>query len=395
MRPTTAKGPISYLKSSNFLRTWSEQQGEICEVEGVRLSFDRPAPPITHGPVQAVPARVVKEVAVRQKKEEDPYLNTFDAVLRMAQTASAFSSWLKNPAPAKPAPQAKAPPSVPVKKIPPFDIQDVPKAMRKLGMPMSANLQERWFAGQANYSRSAQDLRDEINQSGTHYGPAMVDSATIKMKWVLSFGRAKKAFDELIEERLETPDTLNFLKEQLRPYRDRQDIRPWRVVNSNFLEFHQRFQFQRIAVNAKWGERISQFLDRSLNAGGVPDDLTGALGSFNFYAAVRNAWFDDAGRCAFVDEVSVYVRDPYEFSDEQYLGHWSPSNVAVVPARQTASWLDYPIVDGSVYDKDSMLYPVTNKDFRDWRQQHGQGGDFMIYSDRRTVRLDSPIRVEL
>lgn len=57
----------------------------------------------------------------------------------------------------------------------------------------------------------------------------------------------------------------------------------------------------------------------------------------------------------------------YEFCDEQYRGHLSPSHVAAVPARQMA----------------------------DWRQQHGQGGDFMIYSGRRTVRLDSAIRVEL
>jgi len=83
------------------------------------------------------------------------------------------------------------------------------------------------------------------------------------------------------------------------------------------------------------------------------------------------------------------------FSDEQYRGHWSPSHVAAVPARQMAGWLDYPVGAGSLYDKDSVLYPVTNKDFRDWRQQHGQGGDFMIYTDCRTERLDSPIRVEL
>lgn len=108
---------------------------------------------------------------------------------------------------------------------------------------------------------------------------------------------------------------------------------------------------------------------------------------------MRNVWFDDAGRVAFVDEVSIYVRDPYEFSDEQYLGNWRPSHVAVVPARHMTTWLDYPV--NSLFDKDGVLYTVTNKDFRDWRQQHGQGGDFMIYTDCLTVRLDSPIRVEL
>lgn len=53
------------------------------------------------------------------------------------------------------------------------------------------------------------------------------------------------------------------------------------------------------------------------------------------------------------------------------------------------------MVDGSVYDKDSVLYPVTNKDYRDWRARHNQGGDFMIYTDRVNVKLDSPIRVTL
>ncbi|HSU20791.1 MAG TPA: DUF6402 family protein [Variovorax sp.] len=58
-------------------------------------------------------------------------------------------------------------------------------------------------------------------------------------------------------------------------------------------------------------------------------------------------------------------------------------------------WLDCPVVQGSIYDKDSMLCPVTNKDYRDWRQRHRQGGDFMIQTDRLSVRLASPIRVVL
>ena len=92
------------------------------------------------------------------------------------------------------------------------------------------------------------------------------------------------------------------------------------------------------------------------------------------------------------------VRDPYEFSDDQYLWHWSASHVAVVPAHHMAGgngWLQYPVVHGDVYAKDSVLYPVTNKDYRDWRARHKQGGDFMIYTDRRHVLLNPPIRVPL
>ncbi|MGJ7582032.1 DUF6402 family protein [Variovorax sp. RHLX14] len=35
----------------------------------------------------------------------------------------------------------------------------------------------------------------------------------------------------------------------------------------------------------------------------------------------------------------------------------------------------------------SVLYPGTNGDDRKWRQKHGRGGDFMIYTDRISVRL--------
>lgn len=96
--------------------------------------------------------------------------------------------------------------------------------------------------------------------------------------------------------------------------------------------------------------------------------------------------------------VSVYVRDLYEFSDDQYLGHWSTRHVAVVPAHHLAGgsgWLDYPVVDGNVHAEGGVLYPVTNKDYRDWRRKHRQGGDFIIYTDRLDVKLNPPIRVVL
>ena len=395
---------IAYLKSSNFLRLWSERECEVCEVEGVGLSMARAAPPLLHArPVEVVPERAVKEVPVPKKKvPEDPYLNVFNAILKTADAVADFSDWLKRP-PEKMATVAvqktkallATPPS---RKVPPFDIQDVPKAMRKLHMPMAAKLQERWFAGQENYSQSPGLLQKEIDQNGLRYSLAMVDTTTVKMDWVLSFARAKRVFDKLISDNLQSPGAIDTLRRQLTPYKNRREVLGWNVAQSDFFEYHRRFQFQRAAVNATWGQRISEYLVRTETAGGVPDDLTGALGSFNFYAAVRYAYFDHPKRHAVVTDVSVYVRDPYEFSDDQYLGHWSASHVAVVPAHQLAAgsgWLAYPVVDGSIHEKDNVLYPVTNGDYRNWRQKHGRGGDFMIYTDRISVRLARPIRIAM
>ena len=80
------------------------------------------------------------------------------------------------------------------------------------------------------------------------------------------------------------------------------------------------------------------------------------------------------------------------------MAHAAVKDVPDRPRHQLAAgkgWLGYPVVQGDVHGKDGVLYPVTNMDDRDWRQRHRQGGDFMIYTDRLTVRLASPIRVFL
>lgn len=385
----TANGqePIEFLKSKNNLfRDWLECRGYVCEVDDLRVSLNKAPSPLAH-PSPRLPARAPSKQVRPDLRTE--ILGTFSKV---AETKRAFFDWLENPPPPKP----PAPPDSPASRVPPFDIQDVPKAMDKLSMPMSAKLQRRWFAGYENYSRSKDDLFAEIDQNGARYARAMVDDTTIKMDWVLRFPRSKEAFGELIKEGVRHPDAISNLRDILLPYRKLQGVIAWNEANSDFLEFHRKFQFQRQPANSTFGQRISSFLDRNFTAGGVPDDLTGALGSFNFYAAVDYARFDRQRNE--VPHLWVYVRDPYEFSDDQFLGHWSASHVAVVPAHHLAGgkgWFQYPVVHGDVYGKGSVLYPVTNKDYRDWRAHHKQGGDFMIYTDRHPVRLNPPLRVPL
>lgn len=73
-------------------------------------------------------------------------------------------------------------------------------------------------------------------------------------------------------------------------------------------------------------------------------------------------------------------------------------HAAVVPLHQIAAgigWLRQQIVDGDNYKNGSVLYPVTNNDYRDWRQKKGQGGDFIVYTNRVGVKLTHPIRINL
>jgi hypothetical protein len=397
-----AGGKIDFHRSSNFMRSWSPQTGEICR-EDIALSTSRAPPPAVGKPVGHSERKSV-EVPARKKAKEDPYVNATLGAIKAAEAvsgaAASLKRWLQSPPP-PPSPKEK---SKPVQAVPPFDIQDIPGAMRKIGAPVGADLMDKWFAGQLNYPPTPADERNGINQNGVPYPAGMIDSTSVKIDWVMKFARAKAGLNDLMS-RLATPSAQREIANALRPYRNRQDIRPWLECQSDIVRFHKEFQFQQAPVDGTLSQKLTQFITQSLFNEGVPDDLTCALGSFNLYAAVSQAWFDHKNKSAVVTHVSVYVKDNFTFTDaaghaSQYLGHWSRSHVAIVPAHQVAAlsnvgWLDHAVVQGSVYAKDAVLYPVKNTDFRAWQRKHNQGGDFIIYTDRLTMKLDPPIRVAL
>ncbi|WP_458761672.1 DUF6402 family protein [Cupriavidus basilensis] len=49
-------------------------------------------------------------------------------------------------------------------------------------------------------------------------------------------------------------------------------------------------------------------------------------------------------------------------------------------------------IDGTV-SEGTVVYPAYNKDFRDWQEQYRQGGDMLLFSDRKVVKLTTPIEV--
>lgn len=398
--PSQAGGRVDFRKSNNFMRSWSPQSGEICREE-IALSSNR-APPLMRDKAAVPVVRPSVEVPARKKAKADPYVNTVLGAIKAAEAVSGAAAglqrWLQSP---PPPPKEKA---KPVQTVPPFDIQDIPGAMRKIGAPVGADLMDKWFAGALNYPPTVADERNGINQNGVPYPPSMFDTTSVKMNWVMKFARARRGLEDLMS-RLETPNARKAIANALRPYRNRQDIRAWLECQGDIVRFHKAFQFQQASVEGTLSQKLTQFMTQSLFNEGLPDDLTCALGSFNLYAAVSQAWFDHKNKLAVVTHISVYVKDNFTFTDaaghaSQYLGHWSRSHVAIVPAHEIAAlsnvgWLDYAVVHGNVRAKDAVLYPVKNSDFRAWQSKHSQGGDFIIYTDRVMMKLDTPIRVAL
>lgn len=133
--------------------------------------------------------------------------------------------------------------------------------------------------------------------------------------------------------------------------------------------------------------------------------------------------------------IYVYARDSYSFADKpgrtasQYLGHWNRYGVVMVPSAVVAGlinsvgekggnlqWGKYPdtpplpllydngfkkpvdVINGLFkrsLRKQDVYYPVYNSDYNAWREKYNRGGDFLIYSNRRKVRLPKPIQLTL
>jgi hypothetical protein len=389
---------IPYYKINRLLWRWKWQDGARV-VREVSLSMDKAPPPLPKPPKAPVAAQ-----APEPKPPPAPALiRLLDGLESVGNAVSRFNVWLDTP----PAPK---PPSAPklvkkVETVPPFDLQEIPKAMRKEHLPKSAAVMEGWLARRLNYSLTTEDEKNEINQDGKPYPPDMYDMTTITLDWVLGFARAKEKFDLLINERIRLPVAREALirKRSLR-YKDQYEgaykYRILPIENSDLakndpIALHRDYQFQRATVDGTLGDKIALLLKTNLLNNGAPDDLTGALGSFNFYAAVAKAtisWDAKTGRSkAVVTGIYVYVKDGYTFTDEagarsQYLGHWSHDRVIVVlydAAAEKISRLPYdkdvpavgytfdaPVAVGDIATKGNVHYPVYNSSFREWAIKH-------------------------
>jgi hypothetical protein len=305
---------LPYYKLNRFIRRWTYVDAEEgCRpVHGIQLSADRPPPgTLTQETASSPPTPLVKR---------DKFDVMIDDIERMVDAYRRFKVWLATPEPPPPPPSPSSPPKDST--APPFDIQEIPGAMRKQLMPVSAQLMERWFAGELNYSRTDADEKAETNQNGQPYPPSMYDMTTVRLQWVLEFRRAQEQYDTLIKSLIRTPRAQSVLRSLLLPHgRPDTTLDAWTTVGANLPSLHRQFEFQYASVGSTLAQKIGELMRATFRNYGAPDDLTGALGSFNIYAAVAYAHFNEDASKAAVTGIYVYVKDNYTFTDTPGAGH--------------------------------------------------------------------------
>ncbi len=247
------------------------------------LRIDKPAPPLRDQPPPPV-----KPKPVPGKRETRNLIESF----------LAFREWLNTPSPPKP-PPAPAPPKPVVKKprAKPFDLQDVPGAMDRIGWPMSAKVMRKWFAGELNYATTDENARLGINQYGKPFPPSMIDTTMFKLDWILGFTRAKEKYDELIDVGIYSPAAKDALVKLFRRQKPSPYFRDgWKLSEQDMPRFHREFQFQLTRIDADFAGKLAMFMRGASLADGIfMDDLYGSLGAFTLNVAIGGHYFFDRG----------------------------------------------------------------------------------------------------
>jgi hypothetical protein len=290
-----------------------------------------------------------------------------------------------------------------------FEVTDIPAAMTKLGWNKAAALLNKWFHAPKNQAVNAFHKVNGFLQNGTGmYSADRFDESTVPLDWILSFPRTKKGFEKLQRATYLTAGRAESnLIGTFRNHWDRKYVDAITLCNGDIFTLHQRFQFQLVKIDTTALEKANTFFDATLHHG-VPDDLAGALGGFSLCAAVAEAYlrptfFGDTE--IEVTKVAIYMKNPYSFFDDpleggsQYLGHWCREGILLVPEGYVSqraawgSWSHYVVQPEGPYGR--TYWPIHNSDFRRWQNAHNAGGDMVLFSDYKVVKLNPPIKLRV
>jgi hypothetical protein len=216
----------------------------------------------------------------------------------------------------------------------PINVELISVVMDANGMANGAKLQREWFGNAA--------------------GGGPPDTTTVKMDWMLGFGRAKAIYDTIFNDKIfvNTP-----AKSQIKTLLGR-------LGKKNGDSFNFNLPVTQLDPSFYINHKVVDSTD-------VLDDLSAALGRFDMRVLV--AGDISQGGLVTITDVGTYISDSFDFEGFQVLGCWDTCLKTVTKDTATCA---------------GVL--VTNGDYRDWRAKNGKGGDFKVYSDVKTTHLATP-----
>ena len=269
-----------------------------------------------------------------------------------------------------------------------FKVTDIPNAMDRNGWTISARFMRKWL-NEPEYVLPRKAKIGNIPPSALPKNALVTD---LPFEWLLtSSTRIKPRVDELLAS-LGSVNNVNPYIGHTKEFRNQlskglvqflrrlsrlgyvdEHTRCLKDTYADFsdlsaIELEEKSQFNFIPIGSTNIEKLTDDLD----------DVYGALGNFTIkMAATRfriTSNYQGFARIE-IDEIGLYVRDTYDFinddGDDQFLGYWNHSG----PYKYGASAkLDSIFSDNKTYLK------ATNNSFNAYRKKTGKGCDFIVFS---------------
>lgn len=271
-------------------------------------------------------------------------------------------------------------------------VRYVPELLRTRGFVNGETLQNVWFTRGNNINRNLVDPELEI----------------IDWNWVMSeSNEARSEYEEFLQDtvsKLRRIGTGRGVKTSLR-----QEIRKMisdglcslptssnprvnfgtfanDIENVNTQDGMERMPlFEKYYFNSKSFDGVFDLGFHYLNDG--VDDLVSTLANFNFHVAARGQLIYQRNRVKIkISELAFYAKDSFDYIDReglpsQNLGYWKIDNNQTVTVR-----IRYP---EPTYDSEgNYYYYITNRDFRDYRNDCNMGYNYLLYSTLNIQDVD-------
>ena len=242
-----------------------------------------------------------------------------------------------------------------IRQVEPFELSDMPIALKACNWPVAEKLSRRWFNGR--YYIGPVDTNAHGGKEDGIYDSDMVDDDTVTLNWLFTYKYVKDDYEELLTT-LQTKKAIEILhhgvygdggfkKFFLKNPNFNGELDTWSYVKNDIQQLHKQFQYQM--------KDVTQFHAMDWD-NYFMSDLIGSLGNFYFYAAVAkakiknsiNEVLDYAKKSMThirkitveITHVYIYAKDTYTFSDDgkvsQYLGHWNKNGMILEPYALSA-----------------------------------------------------------
>ncbi|GKT22720.1 DUF6402 family protein [Acidovorax sp. SUPP3334] len=256
-------------------------------------------------------------------------------------------------------------------------LADIPGVMEQKGFRIGAALMRRWFSSSAFTMPSGWKRTDATGFDHRLISPQYIDQTIVTMAWALRFGRTQEVLDELMRTIAGkmSPKSYQTSKDRLTNRLKRAGKLGAQAVpfgnSQSAVDLHETAHVNSRNVSANSVEKLTDPID----------DMYCALGAFTLHAAAEGVVtplqgkFGQASHRVEVHCLNFYLRDCYDFSGDQMLGNWTGTDIRTFLT--------------------SNLYMAENASFRQWRDAHRKGGDFLIFSDIHREKLSVPMTWDL